>query len=221
MAAGVTALVTALSYLAPPDYAATLVGAVFLGAAYVLVLRHDDRTVRAHGLDFAGVFERGPIEPARVARAALRAVLWAGLASLLFLPPFLLGYGLWFEPRQPFAFDPGPDPLEEISGQVFAIALPEEVFYRGYLQSALDRAWPPRVTILGARVGVGLLLASAIFALGHVLTTPNPTRLAVFFPALVFGWLRVRTQGMGAPILFHAVCNLFSATLARGYGFSV
>jgi membrane protease YdiL (CAAX protease family) len=103
---------------------------------------------------------------------------------------------------------------------VFAIALPEELFYRGYLQSALDRAWAPRVTILGAKVGAGLLVASAIFALGHLFTTPNPARLAVFFPALLFGWLRARTGGIGASVLFHATCNLFSATVARGYGFS-
>jgi membrane protease YdiL (CAAX protease family) len=40
----------------------------------------------------------------------------------------------------------------------------------------------------------------------------------VFFPALVFGWMRARTGGIGAAVLFHALCNIFSATLARGYG---
>jgi membrane protease YdiL (CAAX protease family) len=74
------------------------------------------------------------------------------------------------------------------------------------------------VRVLGADLGPGWLLASAIFAAGHVLTIPHPARLAVFFPALVFGWLRQRTGGIGASVLFHASCNLFSAALGRGYG---
>lgn len=216
----VTALVTALSYFAPIDYASTLVGAAFLGAAYFLVLRHDDQVIAAHGLELGGVFERGPISVTRVVRATLRAFGWALLLSLIFLPPFLIGYGIWFSPQRSLEFVPGADPLEEISGHVFAVALPEEVFYRGYLQSALDRVWPPNVNVLGAKVGLGLLVASVIFAIGHLLTTPNPSRLAVFFPSLLFGWLRARTGGVGASVLFHAMCNLFSAYLARGYGFA-
>ena len=38
------------------------------------------------------------------------------------------------------------------------------------------------------------------------------------FPSLVFGWLRARTEGVGASIAFHASCNLFSATLLQAYG---
>ena len=86
-------------------------------------------------------------------------------------------------------------------------------------QSSLDAAWKPRFRLLGARIGPGLLVASAIFAVGHVIATPNPDRLSVFFPALLFGWLRTRTGGIGAGVLFHAACNLCSAYLARGYGF--
>jgi hypothetical protein len=220
VAAVTTLVVTALSYLAPLDYASTLVGAVFLAAGYWFVLRHDDATIKAHGLELGGVFERGPIDLGRIARATLSALGWSLLLSTLFLPPFLFGYGIWFHPRHPLVFAPGNDPLEEISGQLFAIALPEELFYRGYLQSALDQAFPPKITVLGAKVGAGLLLASVVFALGHVFTTPNPARLAVFFPALLFGWLRARTGGIGASVLFHASCNLFSAYLARGYGFA-
>ena len=41
---------------------------------------------------------------------------------------------------------------------------------------------------------------------------------AVFFPALVFGWLRARTGGIGASMLFHALCNVYSQALGRGFG---
>jgi membrane protease YdiL (CAAX protease family) len=34
----------------------------------------------------------------------------------------------------------------------------------------------------------------------------------------VFGWLRARTGGVGAPVAFHALCNLLSESLMRGTG---
>ena len=98
------------------------------------------------------------------------------------------------------------------------IALPEEAFYRGYLQTALDDAWPPRWTLFGARIGVAIPLSCAVFALGHLATDPSPARLAVFFPALVFAFLRARTGGIGAGVLFHAACNLFVVLLQRNFG---
>ena len=78
--------------------------------------------------------------------------------------------------------------------------------------------WHPRFRIAGAHLGPGVVLASVIFALGHVATIHQPARLAVFFPALVFGWLRARTGGVGASIAYHALCNVFSEALGRGYG---
>ena len=53
---------------------------------------------------------------------------------------------------------------------------------------------------------------------GHFVTIPVPARLAVFFPSLVFGWLRAKTGGIGAPLAFHAFCNVFSEILGRAYG---
>ncbi len=78
--------------------------------------------------------------------------------------------------------------------------------------------WPPRWVVLGARIGPGLVVGAIVFALGHVATVHLPVRLAVFFPALLFGWLRARTGGVGASILFHAFCNVYSQTLGRGFG---
>jgi membrane protease YdiL (CAAX protease family) len=108
--------------------------------------------------------------------------------------------------------------LSDALGQLLVIALPEEAFYRGYLQTSLERELNKSISILGARVGLGLVLTSAIFAVGHLLTELSPARLAVFFPSLVFGFLRARSGGIGASLLFHAMCNLFSAYLLRSYG---
>jgi len=40
----------------------------------------------------------------------------------------------------------------------------------------------------------------------------------VFFPSILFGWLRARTGGVGASIAFHALCNIYSATLLQIFG---
>ncbi len=64
--------------------------------------------------------------------------------------------------------------------QVVVVALPEEVFFRGYLYSRLEQRWPSTRRFLGAPVGRTLLVTSALFALGHVLVDFNVQRSAVF-----------------------------------------
>jgi hypothetical protein len=217
-AALTTAAVTALSWLAPEKHAATLVGLAFLTTTWWLVVRHDEKVIRAFGLSLGGVLEPVALDPRRAARDALTALAWALLFAAVAFPPFWLGYRFYWHAHAPFHFRPPASIADDVAGQLLVIALPEEAFFRGFLQTELDRAWRPSVRILGADVGPGLVVAAAIFAVGHLLTTPHPARLAVFFPALVFGWLRARTGGVGAGIVFHAMCNLFSATLGRGYG---
>ena len=46
---------------------------------------------------------------------------------------------------------------------------------------------------------------------------PNPQRLAVFFPALLFGWMRARTGSIAAGALYHALCNVLADTLHVSY----
>ena len=101
--------------------------------------------------------------------------------------------------------------------QVLVVALPEEIFFRGYLMSRLEERWPSRRRLWGAPVGWSLLVASALFGLGHFLVDFQPGRLAVFFPALVFGWMRQRTGSLAPATLFHALCNLFSDTLHESF----
>jgi uncharacterized protein len=97
--------------------------------------------------------------------------------------------------------------------QLVVVAVPEEMFFRGYLMGRLEERWPSRRRLLGAPIGRPLLISSALFALGHVLVDFQPQRLAVFFPALAFGWMRARTGSIAAAALFHALCNLLSEAL--------
>jgi membrane protease YdiL (CAAX protease family) len=97
------------------------------------------------------------------------------------------------------------------------VAVPEEVFFRGYLMERLEKVWPPTRTLFGAKVGWALIVSSVLFALSHVAVIPNPQRLAVFFPALLFGWMRARTGSIAAGALFHALCNILSDVMHASF----
>jgi len=215
----VTGAVTLVSARMPSSYVATGVGFVFLAATWFLVWRRDDAFVSRCGLAFGGLVLHGSIDARVVGRSAFRASAWALAFGIVTFVPFYFGWRYWWHAHGIFALTPRLSEIaNEIVGQVVIIALPEEAFYRGYLQSRLDDVWHPRFRIAGAHLGPGVVLASVIFALGHVATIHQPARLAVFFPALVFGWLRARTGGVGASIAYHALCNVFSEALGRGYG---
>ena len=213
----VTIVATLTSYLAPPAWTATLVGGVFFAATHVLALRYDGAAVRAYGLALGGLFERGPLELRRIGRDVARASGWALAWFALIALPFFYGFRLWFGVRSPWSWRAAVPDVDAILGQLLVIALPEEAFYRGYVQSSLERRWGRSIRVFGLPVTTANVATSAVFAVGHLLTIPNPARLAVFFPSLLFGALRTRTGGIGAGVLLHALANLLSGAVARGY----
>ena len=229
----VTAMVPAGSAVLPDKYVATVVGFVFLGATWAFVWRGDDARVELAGLALGGVVLPGKIDVPRLLRSVGQAMGFALLLAVITFVPFYFGWREVWHPRGSFALNVNAmDMLNEVFGQLVIIALPEEAFYRGYLQSRLDEAmpgfgWrkdastgaivPRRLHVFGASIGPSLLVTSLVFALGHFATIRDPARLAVFFPSLLFGWLRYRTKGVGAGIAFHAMCNVFSEMLGKGF----
>jgi membrane protease YdiL (CAAX protease family) len=219
VSADVTLVVALIGWVAPPGTHTTLVGLTFLAATWALVWRGDDDRVRRAGLALGGLVIPGRLDLRAAYRSAARALGWALALAVAVAVPFFFVWRAWWDPRLTFSLGMKPaDLANEALGQVLVIALPEEAFYRGYLQSRLDDVWSPRWGVLGARVGPGLVVAAAIFAVGHLATVQMAARLAVFFPALLFGWLRARTGGIGAAVCFHASCNVYSLLLGRGYG---
>jgi membrane protease YdiL (CAAX protease family) len=219
VSADVTLAVAVIAAILPAGLHTTMVGVVFLGAVWALVWRKDDDRVRQSGLALGGLVIPGPLDVATIARSASRALLWAAALTAVIAVPYFFAWKAWWQPRLSFSLAPRPaDAADEVLGQLFVIALPEEAFYRGYLQSRLDEVWSPRWRVLGASLGPGVLATAMIFAAGHLATVQVPARLAVFFPALLFGWLRARTGGIGASVCFHAACNVYSLLLGRGYG---
>jgi hypothetical protein len=122
-----------------------------------------------------------------------------------------LGWKALGDPRLP------PDLWSTILTQVVVVALPEELFFRGYLHGRLEAAFPPRRRLWGGGLGKALLISSAMFAVAHVVTNTDPTRLATFFPGLLFGWLRSATGSIVAGTILHASSNLFIEALHRTF----
>jgi membrane protease YdiL (CAAX protease family) len=131
------------------------------------------------------------------------------ILSLLVLPAFVLLYKFyrswWLHVPVRVSFPD--DWLLLLLYHLLCVALPEEVFYRGYIQSRLNRVYPQRVNLFSAPLGFGLVYTSFLFALGHFIISLRPEALATFLPGLVFGWLRERTGSIVASTAFHALCN--------------
>jgi membrane protease YdiL (CAAX protease family) len=89
--------------------------------------------------------------------------------------------------------------------QLFFVAIPEEVFFRGYLQERLGNSL------------MGVLIVSLLFALGHFFTLCVASgfiggictqSILTFFPSLIMGYLYVRTGTLWGSIIFHFLSNI-------------
>jgi membrane protease YdiL (CAAX protease family) len=103
--------------------------------------------------------------------------------------------------------------IELAAVQLVVVALPEELFFRGFLLALLERAWPPRRRFLGGGVGWALIVSALMFAVIHVPKHGDLRALATFFPGLLFGWMRSATGSILAPVLAHAGSNVFIRAL--------
>lgn len=92
--------------------------------------------------------------------------------------------------------------------QMLVVALPEELFFRGFLLGLLEKRFPPKRRILGGGVGLALVLSSAAFALIHLPKDGDPRVLATFFPGLLFGWMRSATGSILASTITHGASNI-------------
>lgn len=101
--------------------------------------------------------------------------------------------------------------------QLVAVALPEEVFFRGYVLLRLRTLWPPRRQLFGVPYGAAHVLTAILFAFVHLATIPSPHRLLVFFPALLFAWLAQRSGSVIPAVVHHALANVTLQVVARFY----
>ncbi len=229
--AGVTAAASLLYHLQGPvpfirQNLHGLIAALFLLVPTELLVRRRE-SFEAHGLCHRPL-GRGLLLFAAAAAVVFplfgvgfyvyyRQVCAAGEAGAA-LPEQIRNLCLRFEPRwQRVRLRASSDLWMQALTQLLVVALPEEYFFRGYMQTRLGRVWPPRRRVLGAPAGRALLASAALFALGHLLVDFNPLRLSVFFPGLAFGWMRELGGSILAPVLFHTASNLVSKILHASF----
>lgn len=107
------------------------------------------------------------------------AALW--LVSMLAIAALLLAY---------------PRTLMPFLRILLLAALPEEWFFRGYLQKRYGNGT------------VAILIVSLMFSLLHFLTRDIEAALLVFVPSVTFGWLYQKTGDLLLIVLVHALSNL-------------
>jgi membrane protease YdiL (CAAX protease family) len=142
----------------------------------------------------------------------------AAVLSLATIIPFALGHHYWQTLFNGRVFELGV-PSEfaySILVQFLVVALPEELFFRGYLLQRMEMLWPSRKGFwaLGGRA---VLLSSLVFGLAHFVGEYRIDRLATFFPGIAFAYLRLRTGRLLAPVTYHAFCNLLSELIFASY----
>jgi membrane protease YdiL (CAAX protease family) len=136
------------------------------------------------------------------------AAVWPGLAAAcLLLPLFHLALqrGLWTMPAGPLR-GAAPTALTLFAiRHLVDVVLPEELFFRGYLQ----RAWGSE----GSSLHRGVWLQAVAFGALHVVAFGgSPAALDRAVPGVLFGVLRARTGAVWAPVIFHLACNLYAFT---------
>ena len=142
--------------------------------------------------------------------ASLALLGW--MCAALF--PLVFG-GLWVLESHGFGL-PLPPVLPQGQGwvgwlfyQFMYVAMAEEVFFRGYVQSNILRLAGP---VIGRRPRLkewtSIGISAACFAGAHVIVQGQIESVLTFLPGLVLGWLFIRTKSLLAPILFHGLANV-------------
>ena len=210
------------------QYVHLVVAAIFLLTSIGLTRSNPSH----YGVALGGLLEpptddepAGPLGLFDLSRAVRRALpsmvaelgVAAAIAAVVF-PLYAIGFYWWNQPVGNLSLTFPPNVASFALAQLIIVALPEESFFRGYLQTALGDLEKKRLRVLGVELAPGgWVLQAILFSAMHFLVEPHPARLAVFFPALLFGWTRAWRGGIGAALALHAMSNLYSEILARSW----
>lgn len=90
----------------------------------------------------------------------------------------------------------------------FAVAIPEEMFFRGFIQERFGNNWK------------AIIITSLLFSIAHI---PNLIfhgdylSPLTFFPSLIMGWLYMKRSNLLPSIIFHLFANLFYNSISFNF----
>ncbi len=90
-------------------------------------------------------------------------------------------------------------PLSTLMFHLVVVSVPEEVYFRGYLQE-----------VIGNNLR-GVFIVSLLFSTAHAgrfLFSGDYSALFTFFPSLVMGGLYLKTGNLLSPVVFHFLANV-------------
>jgi membrane protease YdiL (CAAX protease family) len=111
------------------------------------------------------------------------------IVSFILLAPYYIISGGTFRTVTVYAF----------LFQLLGVALPEEFFFRGFLQDSTGRNYK------------AVAFVSLLFTIAHLpkaLFFGDWISLLTFFPSLVMGWLYMKTNNILPGTIFHLLANL-------------
>jgi hypothetical protein len=174
--------------------------AMLLEAIWALIFIFTTRAVARAGLTL------------RISPAAWRDSLIATGLLLLFV--IIRGAALKLTGLGPGAN--GPPGLEFLLFQLTMPGLAEELAYRGVIQPGLNEVLGRPWRLLGASLGWGWVITSALFWAIHAFRVDPPTQLSFYWPTLTMqlwvglalGWLRERSGSIAPAIIAHNLVNV-------------
>ena len=122
-------------------------------------------------------------------RFSIKDLLLGLIVSVIILLPYYLIFGGDFKTISAYY----------IIFQLLIVSLPEEFFFRGFLQDSIGREFKT------------VLLVSLLFSIAHLPRAfffDDWISLLSFFPSIVMGWLYMKTNNILPGTIFHFFANL-------------
>ena len=154
-----------------------------------------------------------PVDLFKPSRAGLKLFLYITVAVIVIYPFLFFFYWTGLKNSQSVIPENSEILKAAIKGltAVAVAAIPEEFFFRGYLQehvfTGLNRKFAKIITLKN-------LLTSILFGAVHAIAFLDITRASTFFPSLLFGLFTEKSGGrIFYSISFHVISNILAFVL--------
>lgn len=146
-------------------------------------------------------------------KKGLKLFLYASFAVVLLYPPVFFFYWLSLK-NNGFVFPETETVFNAVLKGLAAVAVaavPEEFFFRGYLQEHVFKHFSRKFIKV---ITVKNFVTSLLFGAVHAVAFLDVTRAATFFPSLLFGLFTEKSEGrIFYSITFHVISNILAFVL--------